>query len=85
MIRLELVTDAPRSRVEYEPWRQAEIAKFRRLADFSHELEVQYVRLAIDLCQGDRTAAATLLGVGRTTLYRILQDPQMTLGEGKSK
>ena len=39
-----------------------------------HELERQAIEHALQQTQGDRTEAALLLGIGRTTLYRKLKD-----------
>lgn len=38
------------------------------------ELERQAIRDALDFTKGDRTTAAALLGIGRTTLYRKIKD-----------
>ena len=38
------------------------------------ELEKQAIRHALDHTRGDRTTAAQLLGIGRTTLYRKLKE-----------
>jgi len=45
-----------------------------------HEVCMQHIRLVLGLCQGNRTQAARILGVGRTTLYRYLQEKQNVNG-----
>jgi DNA-binding NtrC family response regulator len=42
-----------------------------------HELERCAIQHAIEHTKGDRTIAAQLLGIGRTTLYRKLKDYQL--------
>jgi DNA-binding NtrC family response regulator len=42
-----------------------------------HELERRAIRHALDHTHGDRTVAAQLLGIGRTTLYRKLKEFSM--------
>lgn len=42
-----------------------------------HELERRAIRHAIEHTHGDRTVAAQLLGIGRTTLYRKLKEYRM--------
>ena len=37
------------------------------------ELEREIAEKAIRLCGGDRSAAARALGIGRSTLYRIMK------------
>jgi DNA-binding NtrC family response regulator len=39
-----------------------------------HEVEKRTILRAIEYTKGDRTLAATLLGIGRTTLYRKLKE-----------
>jgi transcriptional regulator with PAS, ATPase and Fis domain len=41
------------------------------------ELEKRAIRHALEYTRGDRGVAATLLGIGRTTLYRKLKEYQM--------
>lgn len=41
------------------------------------ELEKRAIRQALEYTRGDRGVAATLLGIGRTTLYRKLKEYQM--------
>ena len=38
------------------------------------EVEKQTILKALDYTKGDRTVAAAMLGIGRTTLYRKLKD-----------
>ena len=45
-----------------------------------HEVCMRHIRLVLGLCQGNRTQAARILGVGRTTLYRYLQEKQNVNG-----
>jgi DNA-binding NtrC family response regulator len=42
-----------------------------------HELERRAIRQALEHTRGDRTTAAQLLGIGRTTLYRKLKEYQL--------
>lgn len=42
-----------------------------------HELERQAICHALEYTRGDRTLAAQMLGIGRTTLYRKLKEYQM--------
>ena len=42
-----------------------------------HELERQAIVNALEYTRGDRTVAAQMLGIGRTTLYRKLKEYQM--------
>ena len=42
-----------------------------------HELEKQAIVNALEYTRGDRTVAAQMLGIGRTTLYRKLKEYQM--------
>lgn len=42
-----------------------------------HELEKQAIVHALEYTRGDRTVAAQMLGIGRTTLYRKLKEYQM--------
>jgi DNA-binding NtrC family response regulator len=39
-----------------------------------HELEKRAILEAIEYTHGDRTTAASLLGIGRTTLYRKMKE-----------
>jgi len=41
------------------------------------ELEKKAIQHALQHTKGDRTVAAQLLGIGRTTLYRKLKDYQI--------
>jgi DNA-binding NtrC family response regulator len=41
------------------------------------ELERQAIKHALQQTKGDRTEAALLLGIGRTTLYRKLKEYQL--------
>lgn len=43
-----------------------------------HVLERRAILNAIEHTQGDRTRAAELLGIGRTTLYRKLKEYRAT-------
>lgn len=42
-----------------------------------HDLEKNAIRHALEFTKGDRGVAATLLGIGRTTLYRKLKEYQL--------
>ncbi len=42
-----------------------------------HELERRAIRHALEYTHGDRTVAAQMLGIGRTTLYRKLREYQL--------
>ncbi len=42
-----------------------------------HELERRAIRHALEFTHGDRTVAAQMLGIGRTTLYRKLKEYQL--------
>jgi DNA-binding NtrC family response regulator len=42
-----------------------------------HELEKRAIRHALQHTRGDRTTAAQMLGIGRTTLYRKLKEYQL--------
>jgi DNA-binding NtrC family response regulator len=42
-----------------------------------HELEKRAIHHALQHTQGDRTSAAQMLGIGRTTLYRKLKEYQL--------
>jgi DNA-binding NtrC family response regulator len=42
-----------------------------------HELEKRAIRHALLHTRGDRTTAAQMLGIGRTTLYRKLKEYQL--------
>jgi DNA-binding NtrC family response regulator len=42
-----------------------------------HELERRAIQHALTRTNGDRTTAAQLLGIGRTTLYRKLKEYRM--------
>ena len=42
-----------------------------------HELEKRAIRQALEFTHGDRTVAAQMLGIGRTTLYRKLKEYQV--------
>ncbi|MCC6540009.1 MAG: sigma-54-dependent Fis family transcriptional regulator [Bryobacterales bacterium] len=43
------------------------------------EVEKQAILQALDYTKGDRSVAATLLGIGRTTLYRKLKEYQLAV------
>jgi len=38
------------------------------------ETKLKEVRRAVSVAQGDKVLAAALLGIGKTTIYRTLQD-----------
>jgi DNA-binding NtrC family response regulator len=42
-----------------------------------HQVERQAIQYALAQTKGDRTTAAHLLGIGRTTLYRKLKEYQL--------
>ena len=42
------------------------------------ELERQAIMRALEYTKGDRLTAATLLGIGRTTLYRKLKEYELS-------
>ncbi len=42
-----------------------------------HEMEKAAIRRALEHTGGDRTLAAQMLGIGRTTLYRRLKEYQL--------
>jgi DNA-binding NtrC family response regulator len=42
-----------------------------------HEMEKSAIRRALEHTRGDRTLAAQMLGIGRTTLYRRLKEYQL--------
>jgi DNA-binding NtrC family response regulator len=46
------------------------------------ELERQAIRHALEHTRGDRTTAAQMLGIGRTTLYRKLKEYQLDWPDG---
>lgn len=46
-------------RAKVKPWRETKLNEFRR---------------AVRLAKGDKVIAGALLGVGRTTMYRVLND-----------
>jgi DNA-binding NtrC family response regulator len=62
-------------RAEYEAWRKAELAKVRPFSEFTRAAQVAEINRVLELCHGDRSEAAAYLGIGRTTLYRFLQQP----------
>ncbi len=61
---------APTDRVECEAWRLDQLAKIEPLAVQVLAAERRIIQRVIDLCQGNREAAAIRLGIARVTLYR---------------
>jgi DNA-binding NtrC family response regulator len=46
----------------------------------------QHIKRVLELCQGNRKQAAEVLGIGRTTLYRYVQENRISKGaENRSK
>lgn len=54
-----------------------EIARAGRTLSLA-EIEVQAIRLIIESCDGNVSAAARRLGIGRTTIYRKLSEGTAT-------
>lgn len=69
-------TSVPENPKERELWRVMVLSEIKPLVVEMLNHEAEYIRLVIDLCQGNRVEAALRLGIGRTTLYRKLREPK---------
>lgn len=59
------------SRAKFEKWRGDELDKLGKRETIRRFRVAEVVR-AVDLCWGDKSKAARLLGIARSTLYRNL-------------
>jgi ActR/RegA family two-component response regulator len=60
------------SRAKFEKWRAEELDKLGKRVTVRRLSRADVVR-AIDLCWGNKSEAARLLGIARRTLYRIYE------------